>query len=104
MQFHSKRPEPPKAGQSIPLITTRTVVIKDDKPAANEPKHGKLDYLAGPPKKKAAARGTKPAPSGTRVVERKILSIGRYIGNGEQLTAFVMLDPDDAPKAPAANE
>ena len=100
MQFHSKRPAPPKAGQTIPLVSTRTVEIRDDKPAANQPKHGKLDYLAGPPKKK----GAKPAPSGKRIVEKRSLSIGKYIGNGEQLTAFVMLDPDEAPQVPAANE
>jgi hypothetical protein len=100
MQFHSKRPEPPKAGDRMTLVSTRTVEIRDDKPAANQPKHGKLNYLAGPPKKKVA----KPAPSGRRLVERKSLSIGKYIGNGQQLTAFVMLDPDEAPKTPAANE
>lgn len=99
MQFHSKRPEPPKAGQTIPLVTTRTVEIKDDRPAANQPKHGKLDYLAGPPKKPKKA-----APTGKRVVEKRSLSIGKYLGNGEQLTAFVMLDADDVPKENAANE
>jgi|GEM_PF-3774081 len=100
MQFRSKRPEPPKAGQTIPLVTTRTVEIRDNAPAANQPKHGKLDYLAGPPKKK----GAKPAPSGKRLVEKRSLSIGKYVGNGQQLTAFVMLDPDDVPKTLAANE
>lgn len=100
MQFHSKRPEPPKAGQTILVITTRTVEIREDKPAANQSKRGKLDYLAGPPKKKVG----KPAQSGKRLVEKRTLSIGRYIGNGEHLTAFVMLDPDEAPKDKAANE
>jgi len=101
MQFHSKRPVPPKAGQAIPLVSVRTVEVRDEKPAASQPKHGKLNYLAGPlPKKK----GAKPAPSGKRVVEKRSFSIGKYIGNGEQLTAFVMLDPDEAPQVPAANE
>ena len=100
MQFKSKRPAPPKAGDTIPLLVSRTVTVKNDTPAANQPKHGKLNYLAGPPKKKAA----KPSPPSTRVVERKSFSIGRYIGNGESLMAFVMLDPDDAPKSPAAND
>lgn len=102
MQFHSKQPAPPKAGDTIPLVTTRAVEIRDDKPAANQPKHGKLDYLAGPPKKKA--KGAMPKPSGKRLIEKRSLSIGRYIGNGQQLTAFVMLDPDEAPQMPAANE
>jgi hypothetical protein len=100
MQFHSKRPEPPKAGQTIPLVTTRIVKVRDDTPAANQPKHGKLNYLAGPPKKK----GSKPEPSGNWSVERKTRSIGRFFGNGNKLTAFVMLDPDEAPTVPAANE
>ena len=100
MQFKSKRPEPPKGGDTIPLVVTRTVTVKNDTPAANQPKHGKLNYLAGPPKKKAA----KPASPSTRVVDKKSFSIGRYIGNGERLTAFVMLDPDEVSKVPAANE
>ena len=100
MQFKSKRPEPPKGGETIPLVVTRTVTVKNDTPAANQPKHGKLNYLAGPPKKKVV----KPASPSTLVVEKKSFSIGRYIGNGEHLTAFVMLDPDEVPKVPAANE
>ena len=99
MQYRNK-PASPKAGETIPLVTVRTVTVKSDKPAANQPKHGKLNYLAGPPKKKAA----KPASPSTRVVDKKSFSIGRYIGNGERLTAFVMLDPDEVPKVPAANE
>lgn len=100
MQYKSKRPEPPKGGDTIPLVVTRTVTVKNDTPAANQPKHGKLNYLAGPPKKKAV----RPVSPSTRVVETKSFSIGRYIGNGENLTAFVMLDPDEVPKEPAANE
>ena len=100
MQFKSKRPEPPKGGDTIPLVVTRTVTVKNDTPAANQPKHGKLNYLAGQPKKKAV----RPVSPSTRVVEKKSFSIGRYIGNGENLTAFVMLDSDEMPKEPAANE
>ena len=100
MQFKSKRPAAPKAGDTIPLVVTRTVTVKNDAPAANQPKHGKLNYLAGPPKKKAV----KPASPSTRVVDKKSFSIGRYIGDGERLTAFVMLDPDEVSKVPAANE
>ena len=100
MQFKSKRPEPPKGGDTIPLVVTRTVTVKNDAPAANQPKHGKMNYLAGPPKKKAV----KPASPSTRGVDKKSFSIGRYIGDGERLTAFVMLDPDEVSKVPAANE
>jgi hypothetical protein len=39
-----------------------------------------------------------------RQTERKTLSIGRYVGNGSQLTAFVMLDPEDVLQVQAANE
>lgn len=100
MQFKSKRPASPKAGDTIPLVVTRTVTAKNDTPAANQPKHGKLNYLAGPPKKKAS----KPSLPSIRAVEKKSFSIGRYIGNGESLTAFVMLDPDEVPKDRAENE
>jgi len=99
MQFKSKRPEHPKAGDKIPLVSTRIVEVRDDKVAADQPKHGKLDYLAGPQKKPK-----KPAPAGKRIVEKRQLSIGKYLGNGTQLTAFVMLDPDDVPQEKAAKE
>jgi len=100
MQFKSKRPEPPKAGDMMTLVSTRIVQIHNEKPAANEPKHGKLDYLAGSPKKKPK----KPAPAQKRIVEKRQLSIGKYLGNGKQLTAFVMLDPDEVSQEKAANE
>lgn len=74
MQFHSKRPAPPKAGYTIPIVSTRTIEVRDDKPVANQPKHGKLDYLTGPAKKPK-----KPVPTGKRLVEKRSLSIGRYI-------------------------
>ena len=35
-----------------------------------------------------------PKPA-AREEERKTLSIGRFFGDGEKLTAFVMLDPED---------
>ncbi len=100
MQFKSKHRGAPKAGTTIPRVVTRTVTVKNDTPAANQPTHGKLNYLAGPPKKK----DVKISPPSPRVVERKSFSIGRYIGNGESLTAFAMLDPDDSPNSPAAND
>ncbi len=99
MQFKSKRPEPPKAGDRISIVSTRIVEIHDDKPAANQPKHGKLDYLAGPAKK--LKKSISPSK---RIVENRQLSIGKYLGNGKLLTAFVMLDPDDVPEEKAANE
>lgn len=98
MQYRSK-PTRPKAGETIPLVTVRTVVVKDDTPAANQPKHGKLDYMGGPKKK-----GKQLPKAGTRRIEKKSFSLGRYVGNGEQLTAFVMLDPEEAPQVKAANE
>ena len=109
MSFKSKRPESPKApnapkaGQTIPLVTTiRTVEIRDNPPAANQVKRGKLEYLAGPakPSKKRA----KPVAATQRVVEQRSVSIGRFIGNGEQITAFVMLDSEEVPQQAAANE
>lgn len=99
MQFKSKHPEPPKAGDKMTLVSTRIVEIHDEKPAANQPRHGKLDYLAGP-----AKQPKKPVPTGKRIVEKRQLSIGKYFGNGKKLTAFVMLDPDEVPHDKAANE
>jgi hypothetical protein len=46
MRKQYRHPEPPKAGDRIPLVSTRIVEIRDDKPAANQPKHGKLDFLS----------------------------------------------------------
>lgn len=97
MQYRNK-PASPKAGETIPLVTVRTVTVKNDKPAANQPKHGKLNYLGGPAKK------SKKAPATSERVERRVFGVGRYIGEGEKLTAFVMLDPDEVPKDRAANE
>lgn len=91
MQFKSRPYVPPKGGDAVPIVVTRIVTIKNDTRAANKPKRGKLHYLAGPAKGKA----TKSAAQNTRVIEKKFFSIGRYIGNGKNLTAFVMIDPDD---------
>lgn len=102
MRKHIKPAERrPTAGAQIPIITAKVVVVRDDRQAANMPKHGKLNYLGGPNKKKPARSDS---TSGTKRLERKSLSVGQYIGNGSQLTAFVMLDPEDLPKEKAANE
>jgi len=99
MQFKSKRPEPPKVGDMLSIVSTQIVEIHHDKPAANQPKQGKLNYLSGPSKKpKKAASPIK------RIVEKRQLSIGKYLGNGKLLTTFVMLDPDDVPQEKAAND
>lgn len=97
MHYRNK-PVSPKAGETIPLVTVRTVTVKNDKPVANQAKHGKMDYLGGPAKK------SKKAPSTTERIERKVFGVGRYVGNGEKLTAFVWIDDETAPNGPAANE
>ena len=101
MQKRIKPPDRrPAAGQTIPLIVTRTVAVQTDqlgKPAANQ-RHGKLNYQ-GKPKKISKA-----PPAGTLRVERKTYGRGQYIGNGEHLTAFVWLDEETAPKIIAAND
>jgi hypothetical protein len=97
MQNRNK-PARPKAGETIPLVTVRTVTVKNDKSAANQPKHGKLNYLGGPAKK------SKKAPATTERVERKVFGVGQYIGDGEKLTAFVWVDDDLVTKERAANE
>jgi hypothetical protein len=101
MQKRIKPPDRrPAAGQTIPLVVTRTVAVQTDqigKLAANQ-RHGKLNYK-GKPKK-----APKASPAGTQRVERKTYSRGQYIGNGTHLTAFVWLDEETAPKGIAAND
>jgi hypothetical protein len=72
--------------------------MKNDTPTANQPKHSKLNYMGWPVKK------SRKAPPTTERVERKVFGVGRYIGNGEKLTAFVWIDEDSAPKGPAASK
>ncbi len=101
MQKRIKPPDRrPTAGATIPLIVTRTVEVQTDqlgKLAANQ-RHGKLNYK-GKPKK-----ASKAPLAGTQRTERKTYGRGQYIGNGVNLTAFVWLDEETAPKGIAAND
>jgi len=38
------------------------------------------------------------------LIEKKTFGRGRYIGDGEKLTAFVWLDEDSAPSGEAGND
>lgn len=98
MRKHFKREDStPRAGKTITLITTRIVDAKNT-PAANDtPKHGKLNYQG-----KAKPANAQPKPD--RRVERKSYATGRFIGDGEKLTAFVWLDEDNTPAGEAAND
>ncbi len=100
MRKPTKRPDfSARAGNTIPLVVTRIVESRST-PAANEAdKHGKLNYQAKPPK----PQKTKPDAPSTHRVERTSYAKGRFIGDGEKLTAFVWLD-DDAPEGAAAND
>jgi len=99
MRKHIKRDDGyPRAGKTITLVTTR--IFEVSSPAANdERKPGKLNYQSKP--KKIAA---KVQPSARQRVERKSYATGRYIGDGEKLTAFVWLDDDTAPEGDASND
>jgi hypothetical protein len=98
MRKHSKREDgAPRAGKIIPLVITRIVEAPAPR-AANDSRPGKLDYQARPKKpekKKSPARVE---------IERKIHATGKFIGDGEKLTAFVWLDDDDVPASTAAND
>ena len=92
----------PKAGDTVPLVVTQVCEVGNDTPAANQPKRGKLNYQAKP--KKSAP---KPKPSSSQFrprVECRSFSQGKYIGDGEKLTAFVWLDDEPLPMPPAAND
>ena len=102
MQNRNK-PFVPQAGQSFNLVSIQRTKLREETPkkeAQQEAqRRGKLNYLGGPVKEKKKerreTREEKPARPAVRVEERKTLSIGRFFGDGEKLTAFVMLDPED---------
>ena len=98
MRKHIKREDgTPRAGKTIPLVITR-VVEAPIPPAANDSRHGKLNYLA-----KTGKTNKAPALTDNRV-RRKLPATGKFFGNGEMLTAFVWLDEDSAPTDSAAND
>lgn len=93
--MHNKFFEP-KSGDTIRIIHSKRFV-SGKRPEENEiiqEKRGKLDYLGGPIKKK---KSEQPVKSAASPEEKKFSSIGRYVGDGKRLTAFVMLDPEDFP-------
>ena len=99
MQNHNK-PFVPQAGQNLRLVIIQRTKLREVPPkkeAQQEAQQrGKLNYLGGPVKKKKKERWEeKTAKPAVRMEERKTLSIGRFFGDGEKLTAFVMLDPED---------
>lgn len=98
MRKPTKRPDfSARAGNTIPLVVTRIVDAKNT-PAANDtPKHGKLNY-------QGKAKPPKPEVPSTRRVERKSFATGRFIGDGQKLTAFVWLDEENTPAGEAAND
>lgn len=98
MQKHIKRDDGfPRAGKTISLVVTKTIEVSDT-PAANAPvKRGKLNYQ-GKPK-----NPVKVPPKTRHRVEKKTYGAGKFIGDGEKLTAFVWLDDETVPAGPAAN-
>lgn len=92
----------PKAGDTIPLVVTGTVEVRNETPAANQPKRGKLNYQAKP--KKSAPKPKQSAAKTHQRVERRSVAKGKYIGDGQQLTAFVWLDDETVPSQEAGND
>ena len=98
MRKHIKREDgTPRAGKTISLVITR-VVEAPIPPAANDSRHGKLNYLA-----KSGKPAKAPAPADNRV-RKQSPATGKFFGNEEKLTAFVWLDEDSAPTDSAAND
>jgi hypothetical protein len=78
----------PRAGDVVELVYTREVWIRDEK--ASRPKPGKMNYLGGP-----AADRAKAASRKKRRIVIKTRSLGRYIGDGKRLIAFVTVDAEE---------
>ena len=98
MRKHIKREDgTPCAGKAIPLVITR-VVEAPVPPAANDSRHGKLNYLT-----KSGKPAKAPASTDNRV-RKQSSATGKFFGNGEKLTAFVWLDEESAPTEDAAND
>jgi hypothetical protein len=98
MRKHIKREDgTPRAGKTIPLVITRVVEVPNPK-AANDSRPGKLNYQ-GKPKKPG-----KPQLPARKLIEHKTFANGKFIGDGEKLTAFVWLDDENAPTGEAAND
>ena len=98
MRKHIKREDgTPRAGKTIPLVINR-VVEEPIPPAANDSRHGKLNYLVKTGKPTKA-----PALTDNRV-RKQSSATGKFFGNGEKLTAFVWLDEEIAPTEDAAND
>ena len=98
MRKHIKREDDtPRAGKTIPLVINR-LVEEPIPPAANDSRHGKLNYLT-----KSGKPAKAPAPTDNRMC-RKSPATGKFFGDGEKLTAFVWLDEDSAPTEAAAND
>ena len=86
-----------RVGKTIHLVITRVVEVPVPT-AANDSRHGKLNYLVKPRK---SAKET--VQTDNRVL-RKTHATGKFFGNGEQLTAFVWLDEESVPTAEQAND
>ena len=102
MRKHIKRDDGiPRAGKTISLVVTRVVEARNTAAASEPARTGKLNYQSKP---KKAANAAKALPPGPQRIERKTYATGRFIGDGEKLTAFVWLDEDTAPEGDAAND
>ena len=101
MRKPTKRPDlSARAGNTIPLVVTSIVESNPSTAANQEGKRGKLNYQAKPLEPQKA----KPKTPSTRRMESKSYATGRFIGDGEKLTAFVWLDDENVPEGKAANE
>jgi hypothetical protein len=98
MRKHIKREDgTPRAGKVLPLAITHVVEVVVP-PAANDPRPGNLNYLGKPRKP------VKPKLPVRERIEKKTYAKGKFLGDGEKLTAFVWLDEDSAPADKAAND
>ncbi len=84
----------PKAGDRITLTLTRVVQVPNPAPTASPPRPGKLNYLSKP--KKTNSKPTQSAPKTRQRIAHHTYTQGKYLGNGQQITAFVWLDDEPA--------
>lgn len=92
------------AGQTLALVLHRPRPPKS--PVSPKPHRGKQNYLGGPGSKTKVSRvSTSPParPPALSVSRDRTNTQGRFIGDSEQLIAFVMLDDETLQRNPAAN-
>jgi hypothetical protein len=97
--MYSKRPKPADRNplpNKLVRVESKKIVIPNKEPVPK--KSGPIDYLGKP---KTANKSTS-APTPEKSYETVFHGVGKYVGSGKDVWAFVWLDDFDTP--PAAND